>query len=98
MIFYKWTHIGAVPGGMDGCYLLDPVPADCYEPSCAPTLLIGLINMFMMKTRNTGMYRFPDKSGPGGYQTAADCADNAFYSGQVSDALRLAQRIINFGF
>lgn len=63
MIFYKWTHFSVfVTQTSVGVY-----PG----PHCAPSLLIGLINMFMFKTREVGF------NGP-------VCYLNVYYAGQVS--------------
>ena len=47
--------------------------------NCAPSLLIGLINMFMMKSRDSG---FVEGNAPGGKEMPM-CHLNYWYPGQV---------------
>ncbi|KRX55150.1 putative V-type proton ATPase subunit a [Trichinella sp. T9] len=62
LIIYKWTAFSAAPADM---------AVGHYPGShCAPSLLIGLIFMFMFQQRN---YGFADSK----------CVTNAFYPGQV---------------
>lgn len=62
VIFYKWTHFTVFEQQMSvGLY-----PG----PHCAPSLLIGLINMLMFKSRKEGF-------------EGNTCFLNSYYSGQV---------------
>jgi hypothetical protein len=59
-----------------------------YYPSthCAPSLLIGFINMFMMKSRNVGFVNVTDtcKDDVSKCEEYPQCNLSAFYPGQVS--------------
>ncbi|CAD30452.1 V-type proton ATPase 116 kDa subunit a 1 [Caenorhabditis elegans] len=66
-ILSKWLFFGAVGGTVLGY----KYPGS----NCAPSLLIGLINMFMMKSRNAG---FVDDSG----ETYPQCYLSTWYPGQ----------------
>ncbi|CAD30450.1 V-type proton ATPase 116 kDa subunit a 1 [Caenorhabditis elegans] len=68
-ILSKWLFFGAVGGTVLGY----KYPGS----NCAPSLLIGLINMFMMKSRNAG---FVDDSG----ETYPQCYLSTWYPGQAT--------------
>lgn len=67
-ILTKWLVFGVAAGTVLGY--------DYPGSPCAPSLLIGLINMFMMKSRNAG---FMDESG----KQFDQCYLSTWYPGQV---------------
>lgn len=79
-ILSKWLFFGAVGGTVLGY----KYPGS----NCAPSLLIGLINMFMMKSRNAG---FVDDSG----ETYPQCYLSTWYPGQVSLILPMSFRCLD---
>lgn len=79
MIFYKWTTFGAAA--------IRPMAVDPYGypgSHCAPSLLIGLISMFMFKSRPEGFHD-ESKIDPLTKEPIVmpTCYLNAFYRGQV---------------
>ncbi|ULU02278.1 hypothetical protein L3Y34_002083 [Caenorhabditis briggsae] len=68
-ILAKWLFFGSAPGSVLGY----TYPGT----NCAPSLLIGLINMFMMKSRNAG---FVDEEG----NIVPQCWLSTWYPGQAT--------------
>lgn len=70
-VIAKWLYFSVSPGWVLGYYF----PGS----NCAPSLLVGLINMFMMKSRNKG---FVEGNVEGG-KTFPLCHLSYWYPGQV---------------
>ena len=77
LIIYKWLKFSV--------YHMQTTSGKYWTTACAPSLLVGFINMFMMKTRPDSYYPEDAKIPEGGSvpRNAPDCNLAQMYSGQV---------------